>query len=111
LQLNMQERKNLYLIFKEVIHNASKYSSCQNVSVALQYAQGVLVMDIRDDGVGFDTQPFKEDAWKTEGGQFANSMGGNGIQNMQQRASELNGKLEISSSPGQGTRVTLTFAI
>ncbi len=111
LQLNMQQRKNLYLIFKEVIHNAAKYSSCHNVWVGLQYTHGNLVMEIRDDGVGFVMHPLKVDGLKAESDRFSSGMGGNGIQNMQQRASELNGKLEINSSPGHGTLVKLTFAI
>jgi signal transduction histidine kinase len=51
-------------------------------------------MNIHDDGQGFDT---------------TRSYIGNGLNNMQKRAKEINGKLEIISSANEGTTVTLHF--
>ncbi len=112
LHLDMQQRKNLYLIFKEVIHNAAKYAQCDNVWVILEYTHGKLKMEVRDDGVGYDMQPIKEDMIHgSDTDLIRKSMGGNGIHNMYQRALELRGKLDIHASPGQGTNVTLVFAV
>ena len=107
LQLDMQQRKNLYLIFKEVIHNAAKYADCKNVWVTLQYAHGRLIMKVRDDGVGFVHEAFSTN----NKADLKTGMGGNGIENLYQRAVELKGKLGVDSGPGQGTTVTLTFPI
>ena len=62
------------------------------------------------DGVGFDAQPIKESVLN-ETNSSRHRMGGNGIANMHQRASELKGKLDINSSPGHGTKVCLTFDV
>jgi len=103
LLLDMQQRKNLYLIFKEVIHNTAKYADCKNVWVTLGYSNGRLLMKVRDDGVGFNLKP------TTSNGQ--NEFGGNGIHNMYHRAHELKGKMEMNSSAGQGTEVLLSFVV
>jgi len=112
LLLDMQQRKNLYLIYKEVIHNAAKYAQCNNVWVNLNYTYGKLVMEVRDDGVGIELDPINKNKL-TEGAieTYSAGKGGNGIRNMYQRAMELKGNLEIHSSPGQGTKVTLVFAV
>ncbi len=110
LLLDMQQRKNLYLIFKEVIHNAAKYAQCQNVWVTLTYKQGSLMMEVKDDGIGFEVQPVKETTM-IDHDIALQKMGGNGIVNMYTRAEELKGKLELHSSAGQGTRVCLAFVV
>ncbi|HEY3386394.1 MAG TPA: triple tyrosine motif-containing protein, partial [Saprospiraceae bacterium] len=112
LLLDMQQRKNLYLIFKEVIHNAAKYAQSNNVWVNLNYTYGKLLMEVRDDGVGFEVDPI-HNAKLTRNTieTFSSSKGGNGIRNMFQRAVELKGKLEIQSSPGEGTKVSLAFGV
>ena len=70
-KLDMQARKNLYLIFKEAINNAAKYAECSTLSVSINYENGRISMIIEDNGKGFDT---------------ANARPGNGLTNMQQRA-------------------------
>lgn len=105
LQLDMQQRKNMYLIFKEVIHNAAKYAQCENVWVILSYSHGKLKMEVRDDGAGFEVDPVLRAVAAHQ------NMGGNGIPNMHQRAQELKGKLDIQSAPGTGTKVTLVFSV
>jgi streptogramin lyase/two-component sensor histidine kinase len=111
LQLDMQQRKNLYLIFKEAINNAAKYAQCNNVWIIITYVHGRLMMEVRDDGVGFDIQSIQTPVRVSEDVPPKTGMGGNGIQNMDQRAHELKGKLQLFSSPGQGTKVILTFAV
>ncbi len=110
LQLDMQQRKNLYLIFKEVIHNAAKYAQCQNVWVTLEHTHGRLKMEVKDDGIGFDLLPVKEPG-RINHDIAIQKMGGNGIVNMYTRADELKGKLEMQSSPGEGMIVSLTFLV
>lgn len=112
LQLDMQQRKNLYLIFKEVIHNAAKYAQCENVWVTLRFTHGHLRLEISDDGVGYEMQPVHDNHLNDiELNDSVKKMGGNGMQNMYHRASELKGKVKMQSSSGHGTKVVLTFPV
>lgn len=99
--LNMQQRKNLYLLFKEAINNIAKYAGCKNVWVDINIHAGKICMKIKDDGKGFSAAP----AGNTE----VFTLGGNGLKNMQKRAKELNGKINIMSAVGQGTEIILEF--
>jgi len=96
LKLGMEERKELYLIFKEAICNASKYAECSRVFIYLEKEKDVFKLTIRDDGRGFDTTAISH---------------GNGLMNMQHRAEKINAKLEIKSKPNEGTAIFLSFYI
>jgi ligand-binding sensor domain-containing protein/two-component sensor histidine kinase len=95
-QLGMDQRKNLYLIFKETINNAAKHSACKNVWVDFYVTAHMLHLKIKDDGKGFSH------ATKTQG---------NGLMNLQKRAQELGGRLSIESESGKGTTIELIFRI
>ena len=103
LFLYMTKRKNFYLIFKETINNALKYSGASNIWVNITRKQQQLELTIRDDGHGFETATVKVNA--------STSLSGNGLQNMRMRAKEIGGDFEIASTPGDGTSVTLRFPI
>ena len=92
LQLNLEQRKDLYLIFKEAINNAVKYSSATEMNFLLQCRDGLLLLRITDNGNGFDA---------------GLSSAGNGIKNMSSRAAAMNASLHIESFQGTGTSVTL----
>ncbi|MEO6283051.1 MAG: two-component regulator propeller domain-containing protein [Dyadobacter sp.] len=94
MKLDMQTRKNLYLIFKEAINNAAKYAECSALDVDINYDNGTVTMVIKDNGKGFD---------------IANIKRGNGLANMQQRAAQMKGKLTIQSRQMSGTTITLAF--
>src|SRR5262249_35973836 len=75
-------RREVFLIFKETINNIVKHSGCTNTRVKLQMDRDWLVLEVTDDGKGFDcTQA-------VEAGVFARSdtRGGNGIPSMRKRA-------------------------
>lgn len=88
---DMSKRKNIYLIFKEALNNAVKYSDAKNVEVLLSKDGRHYIMEIKDDGKGFDT---------------TTSTLGNGLRNMKRRAEELGGSLAINSTSA-GTSITL----
>ena len=96
----MDKRKNIFLVFKECIHNILKYAACQNVIVAIDVHQNKVKMTITDDGKGFDL--------KNGNGKAHN---GNGLRNMLQRAAALHGKLNVRSVIGEGTTVELLLEI
>ncbi|MBK9759179.1 MAG: hypothetical protein IPO90_04185 [Flavobacteriales bacterium] len=97
--LGMTQRKNLYLIFKEALNNAVKYSGCKNLLILLSKEKTGYLLRVQDDGIGFEVNGRRDD-----------SLGGNGLGNMRRRAEEMGGQLEVRSAPGQGTTVELRFS-
>jgi len=96
VKLNMEERKNFYLIYKEAINNLAKYAGCKNVWVDMTLKQNTVTLIIRDNGKGFDV---------------ANTNTGNGMFNMKKRAQLLNGTFKIDSKMGEGTTLQLRFKV
>lgn len=80
----------LYRIAMEALNNLVRYARAKKVSVDLQTRSGWILMEICDNGVGFDLEQ-------------ARNSGGMGLHNMEQRARQIGGHFEISSSPGSGT--------
>jgi signal transduction histidine kinase len=91
---SMQVRKNIYMLMKEAINNAVKYSGGNNIFLALHSEGEQIRMVIRDDGKGFDIN--KE-------------YGGNGLNNMRTRAADLGAKFTIDSKEDEGTHINLQF--
>ena len=92
IRLPMEYRQHIYLIMKEAINNLVKYSACAEASIAVNYQDDILKVEINDNGRGF----VKPD-------QFT----GNGILSMNNRASKIRGELVIDSQINKGTRVNL----
>ncbi len=93
-------RRNIYLIFKETVTNAAKYAGATEVELFLSLKKGLLLMKISDNGIGFDL---------TKGPVL--TAGGNGIPNMQKRAEEIGGTLEIISEKNIGTSVEVKVRV
>ena len=96
LTLDMEARRDFFLIFKEAVNNVAKYSKCKHASVHISVKQQRLLLDIRDDGIGFNINSADD---------------GNGLINMKKRADSLNGKFNINSAPGKGTEVLLNVPV
>ncbi|HRN78958.1 MAG TPA: two-component regulator propeller domain-containing protein [Ferruginibacter sp.] len=90
--LNLEERKDLYLIFKEALHNAVKYSRATQIDIELLVSEQEIILRVTDNGVGFRMNP---------------SFSGNGLRNMQTRADEISATLRIVPANGKGTMVEL----
>jgi signal transduction histidine kinase len=84
---------HLYRFLQEALTNVGKHAQAHQVRVALAYDSEMLSLSVEDDGVGFDV------ASKLG----AKSQGGIGLIGMQERLDLLNGRLDITSQPGQGT--------
>lgn len=84
--------KNLYLLCKEAINNAVKYSEGSMLIFEAWQQEEVLQIIIADNGKGFDT-----------GKEYP----GNGLKNMKQRAMEIDAKLTFESSPMAGTKLVI----
>ena len=91
VQLPVEWKQHLYLIFKEAMHNVLKHAAgCRNVTLAIALRDGSLQISLTNDGEGFDA---------------ASGRRGNGLHNMRHRAQELGGMLEILSEKAGGTTV------
>jgi ligand-binding sensor domain-containing protein/signal transduction histidine kinase len=104
LKLGPDQRRHLYLIFKEGINNISRHAAnCKTVELTIKVSGHQLVSMMRDDGCGFS---------RTSTGKVqTNTRGGNGLPNMQTRAAELSGQLDIQATQGGGTCLTLTMPV
>jgi signal transduction histidine kinase len=99
----MTKRKNFYPIFKEAANNAVKYSGCKNLYVKMHVTHRQMEMKITDDGAGFDMAKIKMHS--------SQSLSGNGLLNMEIRAKEMKGNLQIHSEQMNGTTVLLKFPL
>ncbi len=90
--IGMEQRRDLFLIFKEAINNAAKYADCSEVHIDLSAINGNIRMMVADNGIGFDTQKITAS---------------NGLKNMQSRSVALHGQCIISSADGKGTTVSV----
>jgi ligand-binding sensor domain-containing protein/two-component sensor histidine kinase len=97
--LQMEKRKNFYLIFKEVINNIIKYSQATTVTVDISIRSRKLDLLVKDNGIGFDTAKAMVDQRQ--------SLSGNGLRNMRMRAAEMKGDITIKSKSGEGTSIHL----
>lgn len=95
IKLDVSTRKNLFLIFKEAINNAAKYSSANTIRIQFNKTNGILVLHIIDNGKGFNTET---------------GSSGNGLRNMKERATNLLGTLELKSTQ-TGTEITLQLPL
>jgi two-component system sensor histidine kinase UhpB len=92
IRLGPRTRRDLYLVFKEAVNNAAKYSGCSKLEASIRAEGRDIVIRVCDDGAGFDRETVRS---------------GNGLKNMEDRAARINGRLDIESAPGKGTTVTL----
>lgn len=99
MNLPMEMRKDLYMIFKEAINNIVKYAQAKKVWVSMKKQDSSLVMTIIDDGVGFEPKAINR------------GLGGNGLKNMQHRAAAMGANFLINSIQGQGSTLHLTIPL
>lgn len=96
IRLNAETRKNLFLIFKEALNNAAKYSAGNEVRVTLTLVNNTLTLLVTDNGKGFEEATIKA---------------GNGLRNMESRAREMHARLQRKSTPEQGTEVLVEIPL
>ena len=90
LSLDPNARRQVYLIYKEALHNTVRHAQATAVEISMSVVKGNLVLKIGDNGRG-----------------IASREEGNGLPGMRGRALSLGGCLEIHSSVGEGTEVEL----
>ncbi len=91
-KLNVEIQRNLFLIFKESTNNVLKYAKAKKLSVTIKKQSDWLMIQIKDDGIGFELGPDSE---------------GNGLRNMKNRIEHLGGNIEIESNAGVRLRMLI----
>lgn len=96
LKLDANIRRNIYLIFKESVNNIVRHSNAAAVKIDFNLADKELVLQIGDDGIGFDA---------------TREYDGNGLLSIKKRAEDCGGRLEIDSVEGGGTKIVLRLKL
>jgi len=86
----------LLRISQEAMHNINKHAQAKKVNITFSYMEDLFVMDIADDGLGFEPSKIKN---------------GFGMKTMRDRAEELSGTLTIESEQGIGTAIAVSIPI
>jgi signal transduction histidine kinase len=90
---------NLLRLGQEGITNAVRHAQASQIGVELDFGEKQFRLSVRDDGQGFNTtEPPK-------------SNGGFGLVGMRERAKEMQGSLDVRSSPGKGTELVLSVPV
>ena len=90
-------KEMLYRIAQEALHNVAKHAQARSVTLRLRQLPETLLLEIADDGVGFDPD-----------GSFPGHLG---LRSMRERAAQQGATVEIESAPGLGARTLVTVPI
>ena len=85
----------LYRMIQEIVNNIIKHAAANSISVNIDCEDEISIISISDNGIGFDTTLLKEER------------PGIGLQNIINRAKMINTTVDVKSSPGNGTTITL----
>jgi ligand-binding sensor domain-containing protein/two-component sensor histidine kinase len=95
-KLSMEQRRDVYLIYKEALNNIHKHAWANNVWIEVIQNQNHLYMQIKDDGKGFNSN------LKTHR---------NGLKNLRSRVEKWNGKIHIHSEENKGTAIEIKIPL
>lgn len=88
----------VFRIFQEILTNIARHANARHVEIRLEETSGVLSLEVKDDGCGFDESALPA----------AQSLG---LLGMKERAQSCGGTLKIQSSPGHGTVIGLSVPL
>src|SRR6185503_7611340 len=95
-KLSMEQRRDIFLMFKETLNNVYKHADANHVWIAVFVDKNNLTMKIKDDGKGFDTLAATHR---------------NGWKNLQARVEKWKGKLQLISEIQKGTTVLIQLPV
>lgn len=93
--LSVEKEMALYFIAQEALNNIIKHAKAKNVNIYLKNKKNNYILQIEDDGCGFNLSNV--------------DVGGIGLRSIQERADLIGGKLSIITSPGEGTKISITI--
>jgi NarL family two-component system sensor histidine kinase LiaS len=91
LPLSTEKQMTLYYIATEALNNVLRHARAKSVLVTLKSGPKNVILEIVDDGVGFDLKKVDQ--------------AGLGLRNMRERVAQMKGKLQIVTNPNEGTRI------
>ena len=93
-RLPLDVEEGLYRIAQEALNNVLRHAHAHHLLVSLHQVNDTVVLEVADDGVGFDPATVTERR-------------GFGLRGMEERAARLGGKLTVHTSPGNGTTIRM----
>ena len=105
--LMSEERHNVFLAFKEALHNAVKHSGASEVLIRMALKEKSFELALEDNGRGFAVGEKSQPNPALPGRVAA----GNGLENMRRRLAAVGGHCEILSGPGRGTKVLFSVRL
>ena len=100
LQLQPEVEIQLVRLVQEALANIRKHAQAAQARVRLGLEHGLLTIEVTDDGIGFDQSLEARTGWPRFG-----------LQTMRERAQAVGGRFHVESSPGTGTRVSVTLPV
>jgi PAS domain S-box-containing protein len=88
----------LFRILQEAVNNIEKHAQAKSVKVQMRFQEAAVILQIQDDGQGFDDKRVTASGKRHQG---------LGLTNMRERALTLGGTLDIKSLPGRGTTISV----
>ena len=98
-QLRGELETTLYRILQEILANVEKHAEARNVNIDCYVEDAFVVVNVEDDGKGFDVASVKRESW------------GLGLHNMRERAALVGGTLDLESIPGRGTEICIKIPL
>jgi signal transduction histidine kinase len=94
-ELPEEHKTTIYRIVQEALNNCSRHAQAKTVQVSVRGENGQIVLNVQDDGSGFDPQRVR----------------GLGLLGMEERVRHLGGRFEIESRPGCGTLLHIALPV
>ncbi|MES2647758.1 MAG: two-component regulator propeller domain-containing protein [Bacteroidota bacterium] len=94
--LSNEQRRNILLATKEIVHNAVKHSQASSIKIKAEIENEFLQISIEDDGVGFNVN--KEHS-------------GNGIRNIKKRTAAIGAELQVQAMPAKGSKFVFSLLL
>ena len=96
-EIPLEAKESLYRATQEALNNIVKHANASEVHVKLKMENGQLILEISDNGTGFDpNQKFP---------------GHLGLQSMNERVAHVGGTFTLESAPNRGTRICVMLPI
>ncbi|XWX04366.1 GAF domain-containing sensor histidine kinase [Aggregatilineales bacterium SYSU G02658] len=90
---------SLALMVREAVSNAARHANPSRIQVFAEVVKNRILINIYDDGRGFESDHARDQAEQGKGGM--------GLMNMHQRAQAMGGSIVVDSAPGKGTHVLI----
>ena len=96
VRINSNLEYTVYCCARELVNNALKHSGATNINLQLIQSRKHVSLTVQDDGCGFDEKTVEK---------------GNGLENIRNRVSSCQGKLDIFTAPGKGTETVIELKV